>query len=214
MECAHRIADAFKSEMPKHGVTSWEARVEEAEPVPAMVMHSRGSDLLVVGQTDPSLAAAPAAGDFPQQVVMRSGRPVLIVPYAGRFETVGSKVIVAWSPTREASRALADALPFLQGAEEVRVVHFASSEEAAEACRVEFKETLAWLRRHGIEATGGIEEITSVDAGNALLSRAADFEADLIVMGCYGHSRLREFVLGGVTRTVLASMTVPVLMSH
>ncbi len=72
---------------------------------------------------------------------------------------------------------------------------------------------------HGCAATasrltGGIEEITSVDAGNALLSRAADFEADLIVMGCYGHSRLREFVLGGVTRTVLASMTVPVLMSH
>ena len=76
-----------------------------------------------------------------------------------------------------------------------------------------FLRALAWLGRHGVPAEGGME-ITSLDVGNALLSRAADFGADLMVMGCYGHSRLKELMLGGVTRTVLASMTVPVLMSH
>ena len=210
---ALEIVNAFRIEALKHGVSSCEARVEEAEPLPAMAMHAPGSDLVIVGQTDPAYAASPAAGDFPQQVVMHAGRPVLVVPYAGNFETVGRHVFVAWSPTRESSRALGDALPFLERAEKVHVIYFASSEAAAEEGRVPLDRTLVWLGRHGVPAEGGME-ITSIDVGNALLSRATDFGADLMVMGCYGHSRLKELMLGGVTRTVLASMTVPVLMSH
>jgi nucleotide-binding universal stress UspA family protein len=209
---AHEIANEFKRQMGKLGVASFEARVVEAEPLPATVMHARGADLIVVGQTDPG-SVAPMARDFPQQVVMHAGKPVLIVPYAGSFPTVGRNILVAWSPTREAARALGDALPFLERAEKVHVTYLASSEEESEANKPEFDEALAWLRHHGIEATHGLE-VTSLDVGNALLSRAADLGSDLIVMGCYGHSRLKELALGGATRTVLHSMTVPVLMSH
>lgn len=209
---AREIATEFKAEARKLGVESFEARVAEAEPLPATVMHSRGSDLIVVGQTDPS-AVAPMARDFPQQVAMHAGRPVLIVPFAGRFATVGSNVLVAWSATREASRAASDALPFLERAGKVHVLCLTSSEDESEVNRPDFDETLAWMRRRGIQATGSLE-VTSIDVGNALLSRAADLGSDLIVMGCYGHSRLKELALGGTTRTVLHSMTVPVLMSH
>jgi nucleotide-binding universal stress UspA family protein len=209
---AREIATEFEAEARKLGVASFEARVVEAEPLPATVMHAPGSDLIVVAQTDPG-SVAPMAGDFPQQVVMHTGRPVLIVPFAGRFATMGSNVLVAWSATREASRAVSDALPFLERAGKVHVLCLASSEEESEVNRPQFDETVAGMRRHGIQATGSLE-VTSLDVGNALLSRAADLGSDLIVMGCYGHSRLNELALGGATRTVLHSMTVPVLMSH
>jgi nucleotide-binding universal stress UspA family protein len=210
---AKGIADAFEADMRGRGVASFESLVADSEALPAIASLARCSDLIVVGQTDPHHAGTGVASDFPEQVVLHAGRPVLIVPYAGQFEPIGSKVLVAWSPRREAARAARDALPFLQRATKVLLKAFASSEAEADEWGADLRDTEKWLARHGVPVTSGIE-VTSLDVGNALLSCAADVSADLLVMGGYGHSRLTEFVLGGATRTVLASMTVPVLMSH
>jgi nucleotide-binding universal stress UspA family protein len=138
---------------------------------------------------------------------------VLIVPYAGRFETIGREVLIAWSPRHEAARAMRDALPLLQHAEKVRLVAVASSDDEARQWQRDFADAVEWLGRHGVKTTASLT-VSEVDVGNELLSLAADPGVDLIVMGGYGHTRLREFVLGGATRTLLQSMTVPVLMSH
>jgi nucleotide-binding universal stress UspA family protein len=210
---AHEIANAFEVQMRALELLSFESRTPQSELLPAMVPLARCSDLVVVGQTPPEQFGSAVARDFPQQLLLHAGRPLLIVPHAGRIETVGRKVLVAWTSSRETASAVAGALPMLQRARTVDVVCFAPNEDAANADRMQFDDNLRWMRRHGVSPDGRIE-IGPSDAGEALLSRAADQSADLIVMGGYGHARLREFVLGGVTRTVLSSMTVPVLMSH
>lgn len=166
----------------------------------------RCADLVIAGQPEPDDAAQKAfAGDL----LLSAGRPVLFIPYVGRFDTLGQRVLLAWNGTREAARALADALPFLRRARAVNVVTFDASR--AEGPRTD---VALQLSRHGVKATLGRERVPDVEVGEQILSRAADLGADLIVMGAYGHSRVRERVLGGATRTLLESMTVPVLMSH
>ena len=170
------------------------------------------ADLLVLGQSDPS---DPLAGglpsDFVEAVLIASGKPALIVPYAGAFTSIGRDVLVAWKPTREAARAVASALPLLQRARSVHVV--GQSIDANE--RPDGQLNLAgYLRSHGIEPKLKVHGNAPAETGEGLLSLAADVQADLLVMGCYGHSRARELVLGGASRTILGSMTLPVLMAH
>ena len=142
------------------------------------------------------------------------GRPVLVVPYAGRFEECGRRVLVAWNASRAATRAINDAMPLLAGAETVTVLSVDPGEDPPGARRGAgdgHRRASRASRRQGcVETTvsGGI------GVGNALLSRASDIGADLLVMGAYGHTRVRELLLGGATRTILESMTVPVLMAH
>ena len=167
------------------------------------------ADLMILGQRnedDPSCGEVPA--DFLPSVLVESGRPALILPYAGQIDTVGSTVLVAWKETREAARAVSAALPWLKRAAQVHVVAYgARIEDSLRALE-------RYLVAQGISAalhSGGAEDS---DMGNALLSRAVDLSADMLVMGSYGHSRAREWVLGGATRTILQSMTIPVLMAH
>ena len=138
----------------------------------------------------------------------------MIVPYAGRFDTVGSNVLVAWNATREAARAVNDAMPILQKAEKVTVLSINPPSEEAGGPVWPAADIALHLARHGVKAEASSTVSHEIDVGNAILSRAADFGSDLIVMGGYGHSRQREFILGGVTRTLLGHMTVPVIMSH
>ncbi|NML17129.1 universal stress protein [Azohydromonas caseinilytica] len=162
-------------------------------------------DLVVLGQRndgDPAAAGVPT--DFVESVVVGSGKPVLVVPSSGHFADVGHRVLVAWKPTREAARALSSALPLLQPDASVHVV----------AWGCDPAEVRPLLLRHGIQADYSQEATDGDRVGEYLLSRAADLDADLLVMGCYGHARARELLLGGVTRTVLRSMTLPVLMAH
>ena len=173
--------------------------------LPCFVREALRHDLVVLGQydaADPAGAGVPA--DFVESVVVDSGRPVLVVPWAGRFTDVGQRVLVAWKPTREAALALSAALPLLRPGAQVRVVSWGCDPT----------EVRPLLLRHGIEATYSHEGPDSGHVGEALLGRAAAFGADLLVMGCYGHGRARELVLGGASRTVLAAMTLPVLMAH
>ncbi|MEJ8826703.1 universal stress protein [Variovorax humicola] len=167
------------------------------------------ADLLVLGQRD---ADDPAAGELPpdflSSVLVQSGRPALVLPYAGPIGPIGRNVLIAWKESGEAARAVSAGLPWLTRAEAVHAVCYGEGADAS------LDSLQAYLAAHGVKVAvhpGGHED---ADAGEHLLSRAADVGADLLVMGCYGHSRAREWVLGGATRSILQSMTVPVLMSH
>ena len=190
--------------------TEWRAVQGAAEDVVAL--HARYADLTVLGQADPD--SSTGLRNLPEGVVMGSGRPILVVPYAGTFKTVGRRVMVAWNATREATRAVNDALPMLQSAETVRVVSVNPHRGPAGHGPIPGADISLHLARHGVdvEASEVITEDIGVD--DVLLSQAADAGADLIVMGAYGHSRLGEFVLGGATRHILRQITIPVFMSH
>jgi nucleotide-binding universal stress UspA family protein len=164
----------------------------------------------VLGQRDPSVLVEVEPVHL-EDVVLSSGHPTLVVPYAGRFETLGERhILVAWNGSREAVRAVHDALPFLREARSVTVVAADLDEDGRKSLDLMAEH----LARH--EISTDLEPTTAADisVGDLLLSRTADLGSDLIVMGAYGHSRAREWILGGVTQHLLEQMTVPVLMSH
>jgi nucleotide-binding universal stress UspA family protein len=185
----------------------------EGDPVSVMVQHSRYADLIVLGQhiAGQSNDTPP---EFVARVVLGAACPVLVVPYVGHFETVGQRPMLAWNATRESARAATSALPFLRRAPEVQVVSFDARPGQGGHGDLPGADVATWLARHGVRPTVSTTRAHEVDAGNQLLSRAADDAVDLIVMGGYGHSRAFEFVMGGATRTVLSAMTVPVLFAH
>ena len=170
------------------------------------------ADLLVLGQHDPNDShAIGVPADFVASVLIASGRPALIVPFAGAFTTLGREVLVAWKSTRESAQAVWGALPLLQGAQRIHVTTDATTTDG----RADIAALQYWLRLNDVQARVVPHAALPTDApGEALLSLAVDTGADLLVMGCYGHSRARELVLGGASRTVLNSMTLPVLMAH
>ena len=168
----------------------------------------------MVGQRDPG-EPAPNAGLAIEQVLFAAGRPVLVVPHAGSFESLGRRVLVGWNASREAARAVADALPILAAAESVTVLAVdpdASPNPQGGGARRRHRAAFGAAWRDG-EGRARDRADDTPDA-EVLLNKASELAADLIVVGAYGHSRLREMVLGGVTRTLLQRMTVPVLMSH
>jgi nucleotide-binding universal stress UspA family protein len=208
---AEERATVFERQARAAEVASFASRVVEGEPLDVTARLGRSADLVVVGQTDLDADIPGIARDFPQQVALATGGPVLVVPYAGRFAGIGRDVLVAWKDVREAARAVRDALPLLAKARRVILLELVPPETSADtAALAELQEHLA---RHGIAADAR-REATAIDTGNALLSRAADLGADSIVMGAYGHTRLREWVLGGMTKHLLEHMTVPTLMTH
>ncbi len=183
-------------------------------PIDAAISHARYSDIAVLGQPQPSDDNAAFANDLVRSVLMEAGRPVLIVPHFGEFTAIGETVLIAWKESRESARAVADALPFLQRAGKVVVMSISAPGDQSVRETLADAGIAAFLERHEITAEVRHEVAEDIDAGNLLLSRAADLAADLIVMGAYSRPRLSEFVLGGVTRVMLQAMTVPVLMSH
>jgi nucleotide-binding universal stress UspA family protein len=176
----------------------------------AVLSRARFADLAVLAQPGPEDSGAATDFDSPAEIVMGAGRPVLMVPYAGTFVDAGKRVIAAWNGTRESARALADALPFLVGASEVTVLSVNPDRDDA-AMESDLKR---WLGVHGIKGKTRIAHTKDLEVGDVLLSAAADLSADLIVMGAYGRSRLRELILGGATHSIFRHMTAPVLMSH
>lgn len=192
-----------------------EWRTSTADALAAVMLHARYADLVIVGQPHPRADRdAGPAPEFAEELVLAAGRPVLMLPYAGRFAHIGRRTLIAWDAGREAARAVNDALPFLVRAESVEVVVFDPERAANAHGAVPGADIGLYLARHGARVSVARQSGSGLDVGAQILSRASDTGADLIVMGGYGHSRMREFVLGGVTRTLLESMTVPVLMSH
>jgi len=207
---AHELLHAQAS---AQGIDGVEFRSADTMTVEAVILHARYADLLVIGQTDPGEPSGVAPA-FPGLVALSVGRPVLVVPYyAQAFPRVGQNLLVAWSPAREAARAVTDALPFLKKAKKVVVMCVNPAVARDEHGEVPGADIALYLARHGIQVEV-MQTHTEIEVGDELLSRAFDLEIDLIVMGAYGHSRLREVVLGGVTQSMLKHMTAPVLMSH
>ena len=206
-----RTEAEFTKQAEKAGMRNIEWRAAMDDPVDAMTLHARYADLVVIGQHD-STKETDLGADFPERLVLAAGRPVLILPSAGNFPSIGKRILVAWNAGLEATRALTDAIPLLQRADTVHVM--AVNPRQGEHGSVPGADIGLYLARHGVRVEVKTDQGAEIDVGNELLSRAADLDADLIVMGCYGHSRLKEWVLGGATRTILESMTVPVLMSH
>jgi nucleotide-binding universal stress UspA family protein len=182
--------------------------------VSMLVSEAHLFDLMVVGQTGPGEDGSSAPGVVPEALVMQTGRPTLVVPYAGRFHSVATRAIVAWSDTRESVRALADALPLLAKSKSTTILQVVDG-EIDDRRRAALAAVATYLERHSIKAKSELIPLTDdVTAADLVLSRAADMDADLLVMGGYGHSRFRELVLGGFTREILSSMPLPVLLSH
>ena len=211
---AEQATQRFRDQCRQLGVKSFEAVTDESDKATSLVRHAHCSDLTVLTQADPSVPGHRLAQDLVEQVVLYSARPTLILPYAGRFGTVGTNVMVAWDDSREAARALSDALPLLRLAKHVQIVSWNStSDDDDNALRARLDALGRWLMWQGVSADMRVET-TGIDVADAMLSRAANLNTDLIVMGAYGHVRWTERMLGGATRGLLTSMTVPVLMSH
>src|SRR6516225_10895576 len=212
-EAADQQHEVFEHATSVCGLSA-EWRVIAEGPDADAALHARYVDLTILGQLDPDLGEADMIRPRPEHVTLASGRPILVVPYAGHFETVGRRILIGWNATREATRAVNDAMPMLTAADLVTVLTIDAREGPDAHGELPGADISLHLARHGVKAT--IERTVSagIPAGDVLLSRAADLGADLLVIGAYGHSRVRELLLGGATRSILRSMTLPVLMSH
>jgi len=188
-------------------------RMHWCEPMPdapwAFARRALYADLMILGQHDPGDAAVrELPPDFLPSVLVESGRPALVLPYTGPVRAIGGTVLLAWKETREAARAVSASLPWLRRAQHVHAI------ADGDAASTSLDALNRYLEGQGVTAKLHAAGPRDAAASDHLLSFAADVGADLLVMGCYGHSRTREWVLGGVTRTVLQSMTLPVLMAH
>lgn len=208
---AERARQRFIDQCREAGIQSCSSLVDAADKVSSVVCHAHSSDLVLLTQARTEHSAG---HDLVEQVVLHSARPTLVVPHTGRFEHVGQRVLVAWDDTREATRALTDALPLLRRSSRVEVVSWRETESVDDTLlRARLDAMYRWLQSHAVAAHVYLESPHG-QLADAMCLRAAQIGADLIVMGAYGHARWVQRMLGGTTRAMLAAMTIPVLMSH
>jgi nucleotide-binding universal stress UspA family protein len=203
---------AFEREVRGAGYTDVAWSEGNDDPVSNFKRHAIACDLMVLAQLEPDnrlLAQVPV--DFVASVLIETGKPALVLPSSFDEGDIGRTVLIAWKPTPSSVRAVTAALPFLRRAERI---HLATWEDAGSDDRNNPLPIERYLQRHGITVTVHQGGRPAGDMGELLLALAADLHADVLVMGCYGHSRVREWVLGGVTRTVLRATTLPLLMAH
>lgn len=207
-EAAHA---AVKAAEQRHGI-AFEWRKVEGVIDDTLIDQGRYADLIVLSQdndlTDLETPVGPVAGN----ILMAVGRPVLVVPKDYKGASIGRRVLVAWKPSAEATRAVHDALPLLQQAEAVTVMR--ANPDRDEPAHSPGFDLATHLARHGVKVTVTPVLAPDTSAGKAILDQARSMQADLIVMGAYGHSRLRELVFGGATRSLLKAPPIPVLMSR
>lgn len=207
-ELAAKAKQVFNSVCDEQGIEH-EWFLEEGDVTQQVSMHARYTDMLITAQyqsDDPMLNESYR----PDALVMAAGRPVLVLPQSGPVNLPAKRVMVAWNGGRESARALNDALPLLRHAKEVMVVNVnPRGDEPLPGADI-----ARHLARHGLKVTTEAIPARDISVGDAILSRIADQGVDMLVMGGYGHSRLRETIIGGVTRKILEHMTVPVLFSH
>jgi len=217
LERARDLKDKAKADFDRRAASagiSIEWRETEGDAIDTTTMHARHSDIAILGQPNPEEGFSASPRNLPQVVALSAGRPVLVLPYAGSYRSVGERVLVAWNASREAARAVNDALPILKRSKQVTVLAINPKKGTDGHGQVPSADISTHLARHGVKAIAAQTVAPDEDVGDVILSRAADEGADLIVMGCYGHSRLHELVLGGASRDLFAHMTVPVLLAH
>ncbi len=209
---AKEIAATFARMTANQPVTAeWRAVEAPHSDLAAVVLeHAYAADIVVTSQSDPDWDRSPIL-DFPERIVLESGRPVLVVPYVGNYREIGKNVVIAWKAGREAARAVFDALPILETASAVHILQIAEGRSELPKAETAIAASLA---RHGLKPDVRSYQALEIGVGDELLSRLSDMGADLLVMGAYGHSRLREYVFGGATRHLSRHMTAPTLFSH
>jgi nucleotide-binding universal stress UspA family protein len=215
-----RATDAlaeFENIVQRVGVASYEKRLVDDEPAGGLSLQARFCDLVILGQYDPDESFTLINSDLPEYVAMHGGSPVLLIPYAGRLKTVGEQILIAWNDSLEAKRAIHGALPLLRQAKHVDIALFLPFSQPDKYSETPGDDIALYLARHNVNVNVVLKtrnDTTHGGIGITLLSIAADQGSDMLVMGCYGHSLFRQMLLGGVSRTILESMTIPVLMSH
>ena len=211
---AERIQDIFQQEMGRHDMTgAWKLVNADADSASVrQIEYSHQADLVVMSQADPD-TDRPDQVDIQREVIMGSGCPVIVVPNAGTFEDFGNKIMIGWSATREAARAVHDALPFLDGGE-ATLMWVADSDTTAKQLGDSAEAAAANLQRHGCQTSVTHWQNTNLAIGDALLNEAFESGCDMIVSGAFGHSRFYDFVIGATTTHLLRHMTMPVLFSH
>ncbi|HTG21185.1 MAG TPA: universal stress protein [Reyranella sp.] len=202
---------AFRDAAGNQGVSS-EWRVADGYVDEILAAEARVADLVIVGQAEPDSPPTATPDDLAEDIAMAAECPVLIVPYIGAAKPPGKTVMLCWNDSREAKHAAVGALPLLAAAD--RVIVLIIDPKASRDREEPGADVAVWLARHGVKVTVQRDSAADSDVGGVILSRAADHDIDLIVMGIYGHSRMRERVLGGASRTLLASMTAPLLVAH
>ena len=213
------VRKKFEARVKQDGLKAEWRAVDSNYPdiAESAIAHSRGAELVITGQIDRG-PDEDIERDLVVRLILESGRPVLIVPKQGHFaprgEGIAEKAIIGINGTKESSRAMFDSLPLLRLVKETRLVWVDPYRQSREAGDIPGAEEATVLSRHGIKAVAEPMMTGGQNAGEALLMRANDLGADLLVMGAYAHSRMREFVFGGATRHVLEHMKVPVFMSH
>ena len=212
-EC-RKLQTGFEAEVVAHGLVG-EWRQVEGFATEVVSLHGRYADLVVVGQPSPDTGIGAA---LDPALLMGAGCPLLVIPYAGNYPSLGSHVLIGWNATAEAARAVADAMPLLQTAKKVTIVAINSQRGPQRGITADGEKPADDLARHlahhGVKAESRQITATDISEGEALLSFAAYVGADLLVCGMYGHSRFREMAFGGVTRSLLIAMTVPSLLAH
>lgn len=210
-----RAADALKNfeRIAQTKCKQFEKRLMEDEACGGITLLARYSDLVVVGQVDRDDPFSAFVSDLPEYVALASGRPVMVIPRVGQFASVGSRILIAWDGSISATRTISAAMPLLTRAEIVEVVVFNPRSKPDIHGEEPGADIALYLARHGVKVDVLCKE-TSADIGSALLDTASSQSSNLLVMGCYGHTRFQEILLGGATRTVLQMATIPVLMAH
>jgi nucleotide-binding universal stress UspA family protein len=208
------IETGFRELLRREGINGdWV--LEPGFLIPSITRRAHATDLIVIGQADPENPLPGSARTLIEDVLMTAGRPLLLIPYAGRFDKVGMNALVGWTPTRECARAVHDALPILAPGAKLVVLTVERPRTGDDSQVLATAEIAEHLARHGIDVSAARTIVTDgLSPADALLDYASDIGADLLVVGGYGHSRTREMIMGGVTRELLQHMTVPVLMSH
>jgi len=203
----------FDQRAAQAGVASFEHRIGDEDAGVALAAEAMYADLVIVSQRDPADTGAPVDAAVPEYVAMNAPCPVLVLPCAGAAAPAFERIVVAWNASPEAARAVRQALPFLVRAQQVDIAAIAHEGHGGPREPGGGAQIARFLARHGVKADVR-QPSTAASVGERLLALAAECGSGLLVMGCYGHSRFRELLLGGVSRTVLQDMSLPVLMAH
>ena len=198
----------------RRGSSAWQVEIGTFPDVVASVTgHARFADISIVSRSQEGWRVGLYGSGVAEEIVLSSGAPVLILPEESDIPELGKRILIGWNGSREAARAVHDSMAFLKDAEEVTLLTVESDPDQA-GFGAEGGDIARHLSHHGIDASVRQSLVSGREVGDVILSRAADTSADLIVMGAYGHSRIRELALGGATRRVMARAKIPVLMSH
>ena len=209
------VKTQFENEMERQGLQSeWRMiDIKSSLVADGVLHHAHQVDLIIAPQKQENSSAGMET-DFTERLIMESGRPVLVIPAFGDFAEIGNEVLVAWNGTKEAARAVFDALPLMADAKNVAIAWVDPKDDLERGEVLPGTELAVSLARHDLNVVTKALPTDGLPVGDALLNQANESGADLLVMGAYGHSRIREFVFGGATRSILETMTLPVLMSH